>query len=247
MPYFDLNIFGTAHCQHDGDLFTFNLHILQVESDLTPTNFDMFIEFYAFPFNFDGLNNSNQVGSQIICDYPTPNSTSQTAPLNNRFSVNRPQVIHLTGLTPNNPIDLYDCNPGQYFTQFCSSTQLSLVNSLPTPCPPPGDIRLFSNTFCVPYDGPGLDNNWTNMTNSSTGNKSFVPNVGPNFNLPISVTIIADGCVYTNKGIQRLFAKIYTTYTQPYPSGNINPYGNVDCVSNQRFDPIGHDDKVRIT
>lgn len=239
MPYFDLNIFGTSHCEHDSNLFTFNLHILQVESDLTPTNFDMFIEFFAFPFNF-------VAGSSIKCTYPTFNPPS-TADLSNRFSVNKPQIIHLTGMTPNNPIVLYDCNPNQYNTGLCNP---NITIPIFSPCPNPEDIRLFSGTFCVPYEGNGLNGNWTNMTNSATGNKSFSPSVGPDFNLPISVTIIADGCVYTNKGIKRLFAKIYTTYMQNYPvtsaSGVVHPFGNVDCSSNPRFYPIGYNDKLRV-
>ena len=234
MPYFDVNIFGTSHGQVDSDLFTFNLHILQVESDISPTNFDMFISFYAFPFNFER-------GTQLKAVYLTP--TAQE--LINRFDVSKPQVIHITAATPDNPIALYDCDPGNYRTSSCTTRQLAqLPFSLISPCPNPEDIRLFSGTFCVPYDVSGLDDSWTDMVNSTTGNKSLTPAVGPNFILPIDITIIADGCAYRNK---RATANIYTNYSTSYSvTDPIHPYGNVDCSSNPNFYPIGFRDKVRV-
>lgn len=240
MAYFDINIFGTGHLQHDLDLFTFNLHILQVESDVTPTNFDMFIRFYAFPFNFK----TGTILSAFYRDLTLPNPAPS---LSSRFSVNKPQVIHLTGMTPNNPIDLYDCNPNQYLIGSCSPAQLSLNTPLASPCPNPEDIRLFSGTFCIPFDQSGFDQSWTNITNSGTGNRNLVPNVGSYFNLPISVDIIADGCVYRNKG--KLTANIYQDYTYNYQSSDDpnHPYGNVDCLSNPKFYPIGYRDKLRVT
>lgn len=236
MAYFDINIFGTTHTQHDLDLFTFNLHILQVESDIVPTNFDMFIEFYAFPFNF-------KKGTILSSFYNSSTSPNPRPELNNRFSVGKPQVIHITALTPSNVIDLYDCNPGQYYTNSCTPNQLSTFFPLASPCPNPTDIRLFSGTFCVPTNGGGLDDTWTDMTNSSTGNRNLTPNVGSNFILPLNITIIADGCRYLNK---KKTINIYNSYTQTYTT-DPQPYGNVDCLLNPKFYPIGYKDKIRIS
>ena len=235
MPYFDVNVFGTTHAQHDLDLITFNLHVMKVDSDISPTNFDMFISFYAFPFNFD-------VGTRLIGFYPTSSLANSTPELTNRFDVSKPQVIHITAATPDNPIALYDCNPGTYLIGSCNP---SIPIPLISPCPNPEDIRLFSGTFCVPYAGSGLDDSWTDMVNSTTGNKSLTPAPGRNFILPIDITIIADGCVYRNK---RFTANIYNEYMYPYSvtEDPTHPYGNVDCLSNPRFYPIGFRDKVRV-
>ena len=238
MAYFDINIFGTLHTHHNPDLFTFNLHVLQVESDIVPTNFDMFIEFYAFPFNFGG-----GVGSVLTANYIDPALFNSTPQLTNRFSVGKPQVIHLTALTPSTVIDLYDCNPGQYPNpNSCTNNQTNTFFPLPTPCPNPEDIRLFSGTFSVPING-GLDGDWTDMINSSSGNKSFTPNVGSTFSLPLNITIIADGCRYLNK---KSSANIYTDYSDSYQA-DPQPYGNVDCLFNPKFYPIGYKDKIRVT
>ena len=241
MPYFDVNIFGTNHNTHDARLFTFNLHILQVESDLSPTNFDMFIEFFAYPFNFE-------YGTLLQTFYPNPNPNLAAPSLTDRNSVNKPQVIHITAMTPSSPIELYDCSPNQYNTLQCTNNQLNSISTLTTPCPNPDDIRIFTGTFCVPIEGNGFNSNWTNMTNSNTGNRSFSPSIGRNFVLPLNITIIADGCVYTNKGVKRLSANIYQNYTYNYlrTDDPIHPFGNVDCSSNPKFYPIGYNDKVRV-
>ena len=239
MAYFDINIFGTTHTQHDLNLFTFNLHILQVESDIVPTNFDMFIEFYAFPFNFLGH------GTRIKAAYIDPTiQFGGTQPLTDRFSVEKPQVIHITALTPSNVVDLYDCNPGQYNLNSCSTNQSSTFLPLPSPCPSPEDIRLFSGTFCVPQFSNGLDGNWTNMINPASGNKNLTPSVSANLELPINITIIADGCRYLNK---RSKINIYTNYIYNYNNTLPQPFGNVDCLNNPNFYEIGYNDKIRVT
>jgi hypothetical protein len=239
MAYFDINIFGTLHTYHNPNLFTFNLHVLQVESDIVPTNFDMFIEFYAFPFNFGG-----GVGSVLTANYIDPAQPNQTPSLNNRFSVGKPQVIHLTALTPSTVIDLYDCNSGQYPNfGLCTINQTNTFFPLPTPCPNPEDIRLFSGTFSVPYKNNGLDSDWTDIINPASGNRNLTPSVSPNFTLPLNITIIADGCRYLNK---RSSANIYTNYNYNYQT-DPQPYGNVDCLNNPKFYEIGYKDKIRVT
>lgn len=236
MPYFDVNVFGTTHAQHDLDLITFNLHVMKVDSDISPTNFDMFISFYAFPFNF-------KKGTRINAFYPTPSLPNPRTELIDRFNVSKPQVIHITGTTPDNPVDLYDCsNPTLYLTGTCRpGTTIPLIS----PCPNPEDIRLFSGTFCVPTGTSGLKAETTNMLNSATNSKSLVPNIGINFILPLDITIIADGCVYRSKKPK---ANIYTNYNYNYVSSEdpIHPYGNVDCSSNGRFYPIGYRDVFRV-
>jgi hypothetical protein len=237
MAYFDINIFGTTHTQHDLSLFTFNLHILQVESDIVPTNFDMFIEFYAFPFNFSR-------GTILNSYYNAPTQPNPRPELNNRFSVGKPQVIHLTALTPSTVIDLYDCNSGQYPNpNSCTFNQTNIFFPLPSPCPNPGDIRLFSGTFSVPYKNNGLDSDWTDIINPASGNRNLTPSVSPNFTLPLNITIIADGCRYLNK---RSSANIYTNYNYNYQT-DPQPYGNVDCLNNPKFYEIGYKDKIRVT
>ena len=96
MPFttFDVNIFGTTHDDLDGSNTNgfsreFVIHVMQVECNQTITNFDMFIEFYAFPFVlswFAGVN------------FPA---------IDNMFLNGRPQVIHLDSMTPNSPVALY--------------------------------------------------------------------------------------------------------------------------------------------
>jgi hypothetical protein len=132
MPFttFDVNIFGTSHVNLDGSNSNgysreFVIHVLQVECNQIITNFDMFIEFYAYPFRKGTFNN--------------PTTPSPIGLWLNAFNIDemklngRPQVIHLDTMTPNSVIDLYPS---------CT---------IPTPpCPSPSDMRLTSQTFQVP-------------------------------------------------------------------------------------------------
>jgi hypothetical protein len=128
MPFttFDVNIFGTSHVDLDGnnsDGFSreFLIHVLQVECNQTIGTFDMFIEFYAFPWK-DGT------FSEWLL---TPNL--QGGYIEDMFTNGRPQVIHLDTMTPNSPVALYP----------------SCAIPAP-PCPSPSDMRLTSQTFQVP-------------------------------------------------------------------------------------------------
>jgi hypothetical protein len=197
----------------------------------------MFIEFYAFPFNFSR-------GTILTSYYNAPTQPNPRPDLNNRFSVGKPQVIHLTALTPSTVIDLYDCNSGQYpNSNSCTINQTNIFFPLPSPCPNPEDIRLFSGTFSVPYKNNGLDSDWTDIINPASGNRNLTPNISPNFTLPLNITIIADGCRYLNK---KSSANIYTNYNYNYQT-DPQPYGNVDCLNNPKFYEIGYKDKIRVT
>jgi hypothetical protein len=95
MPFttFDVNIFGTNHSNPPPYDENFIIHVLQVECNQTITNFDMFIEFYAFPFFIPWFTSANS---------PT---------IDNMFLNGRPHVIHLDSMTPNSPVALYpSCN-----------------------------------------------------------------------------------------------------------------------------------------
>lgn len=146
---FDVNIFGTQH--QDLDPFgspktkEFVIHVMQVECNQIVINFDMFIEFYAFPWK--AL--STAIPSWLI----RPNSGTIT---NMKTNI-RPQVIHLDSMTPNAPVILYPS---------CTAPPTS-------PCPsPPSDMRLCSIVFQVPIDETlpiptGYDTNYTDMYNDN--------------------------------------------------------------------------------
>lgn len=252
MPYFDINIFGTAHQQEDPLLFTFNLHVLQIETDLsTPTNFDLFLEFFAFPFNLSNYNLStpgfSQRGTSIIAYYNDPsNQTNPKPPLTNRRNFNKPHIVHIDSLTATTSVDLYQCDLSVWNVDpsVCNSNQLAIANSLPSPCPNPQDMRLYSGTFCVPYGTNGFDTQWTTLTNPLT-NSSNLSSIGRYFELPVLITINSDGCLYQKKGT----INIYNNYTYSYLQSDSpkNPFGNVDCQNNQRFLEIGYFDKIRVT
>ena len=131
MPFttFDVNIFGTTHKDLDGDNADnyskeFVIHVLQVECNQSITNFDMFVEFYAFPWD-----NARFGGSPSPLWFIQPNLL-----IDNMFTNTRPQVIHIDTMTPNSPVALYpSCNI-----------------SPALPCPTPADVRLTSQTFQVP-------------------------------------------------------------------------------------------------
>lgn len=148
MPFttFDVNIFGTTHDDLDGSnsngfIREFVIHVLQVECNQTITNFDMFIEFYAFPWR---------------ATYDTNTFTwifrPNLPPIDNMFNNGRPQVIHLDSMTPASPVALYT------------------TCAIPTPpCPSPADMRLFSMVFQVPVTvfGTGYDGDYTDMYNEN--------------------------------------------------------------------------------
>lgn len=104
MANFYVNIFGTINPSDNATappIEQFTLHVLQVEcSDpsVNDTNFHMFIEFYAFPWQ---LNAANATNSTILL---TPNSPN----VDNRIPNKKPQVVYINKLQPNIPVILYD-------------------------------------------------------------------------------------------------------------------------------------------
>jgi hypothetical protein len=128
MPFttFDVNIFGTSHVDLDGNNANgfsreFIIHVLQVECNQIIGTFDMFIEFYAFPWKYGSF-------SEWIL---TPNL--QGGYIEEMYANGRPQVMHIDTMTPNSVVDLYpSCD-------------------IPAPpCPSPSDMRLASQVFQVP-------------------------------------------------------------------------------------------------
>ena len=108
MPTFNVNIFGTAHKNHiqqlqDSGYFLFNLNVLQVDfGNLVLSSFDMFLEFYAYPFNPLGgidLKVPNQGGQQLKIGTSIFGSVNSSGNyLGERKRTRRPQIIHLTTL-----------------------------------------------------------------------------------------------------------------------------------------------------
>lgn len=238
MAYFNVNIFGTTHypgstTPPNGSI-RFNLHVLQVESDLTPTNFDMFIEFYAFPFNSLG------VGTVV-------NALNNQQLLSDRYLVNQPQVIHIDQLVPNigSPIYLANCSPTTIVEPGfpippCSPPQLTLPS-----CPSPSDYRLFSHPFQVKTKLlPGnstFDTNWSDIKNSSGGNNILTE--GNIYLLPIKIVIISDGCRYEKTDNVR----IYNNYIIDNPDGTDRINGSPFCWRNPNYYPLGEFDKILVT
>lgn len=142
MAEFRLNIFGTTNDDLDGSSGTgfkreFVLHIISVTSDISVTDFDMFLQYYAYPWDLipSGGRASNMNGGALVDRIPNV----------------RPQVIHLDTASPVVfPTLESDC------TTFPSGGGL---------CPNPEDIRIFSMAHGVPIDGSasGYDNNETDM------------------------------------------------------------------------------------
>jgi hypothetical protein len=238
MANFLVNIFGTGHrggkiTAPDG-FRLFNIHVLQVEADVTVTNFDMFIEFYAFPFNTLGTG-TNVVAGGI------------TQPLlSNRKSVSQPQVIHLGAMTPNvgSPVPLYNCTglativePG-FPTPPCSPAQ---NQSLPS-CPTPSDFRLFSHPFQVKTQinstTSTFDTKWSDIVDN-TGTLNALSQV---YYLPAKILIIADGCKYAN---EKAFIRILMNY-KATSGTQYNLYGNASCWRNPTQLPLGNDDKILV-
>lgn len=151
MPFttFDVNIFGTTHDDLDGSNANgfsreFVIHVLQVECNQTIANFNMFIEFYAFPWKALGTSPSWFIA---------PNAATNPITIENMKTNGRPQVIHLDTMTPNSPVALYS----------------SCTIPAP-PCPSPADMRLFSMVFQVPVTGSltGYDEDYTDMYDENT-------------------------------------------------------------------------------
>jgi hypothetical protein len=260
MATFSLNMFGTTHrnttapnpINGSENFLLFNLHILQVEyTDIVLSSFDMFIEFFAYPYNQTNYNltiipsaplpwGGASIGTQVL-PFPTPGSR--------RGEIRRPQIIHLTATTPTSSIDLYNCG----FTPS-SSTQLPtnginpctqpIVNS---PCPSPTDFRLFSMTHYVKLVYQGnvacFDPSWTDMksTQPTFPNSIYYVVNKQVYKLPIKVVIIANGCKFEKSAEINVYPDWFTV-TQ---TGD--PFGGADCANNPLALELGYNDKVIIT
>lgn len=246
MADFYVNIFGTTHwggsiTPPKGSIM-FNLHVLRVESDITPINFDMFIEFFAYPFNSMVNPSTPNLGTTIIAG-----GGSQPL-LTNRREVNQPQIIHIDQMTPTigNPTTPFNCTgfnpivpaPIPPLSQVCPAGQLSLSN-----CPNPSDFRLFSHPFQlktnISSSSGTFDPAWSNVTDS---NDTFDCYEKKFLKLPIKITIIADGCRYESKSA---ISKIYMKYD--VSNGTTNDlYGNAFCNWNPNYYPLGEFDKILV-
>jgi hypothetical protein len=243
MANFNVNIFGTTHrgsgITPPKGYVLFNLHILQVESDISVGSFDMFLEFYTFPFNTIG--NINQ-GTTIVAG-----GTNQPL-LTNRKLVNQPQIVHLDQMQPTyTPLQLVNCSglstivePG-FPTPPCIGGQDPFIATLT--CPPPGDYRLYSNTFQfktnLSSSSGTIDTNWSDVTDSAGGNNAFEKSF---YLLPVKILIIADGCRYENNEAK---VRIYSTYfVENLSSADL--YGNVECWLNPNYKMLGYDDKILV-
>jgi len=239
MANFNVNIFGTVHrggstTPPNGSVI-FNLHVLQVEADVTPINFDMFIEFYAFPFNSLGF------GTQIIA------GGGSQPQLSNRKSVGQPQVIHIDQLTPGIGVPIYLSNCSPYVNPIsqpgypippCANGQNPFLPS----CPTPSDFRLFSHPFQVKTNlSPGsvnFDINWSDIK-SNFGTTSLIT---ANFYLlPVDITIIADGCRYEKSQAQ---VRIYSDYF--VDGAGVGFWGQPYCWLNPNEYPLGEFDKILV-
>jgi len=159
MPTFKVNIFGTAHKNHiqqtqNEGYFLFNLNVLQVDfGSLVLSSFDMFLEFYAYPFNPLGGNNltvPNQAGQQLKVGTSIWGSVNSTGDyLGERKTTKRPQIIHITATTPTSGITLYDCGNSISLTQIGNGTNPCVQLNPTTPCPNPEDFRIFSMSHYV--------------------------------------------------------------------------------------------------
>lgn len=238
MANFYVNIFGTVHrggsiTPPNGSIL-FNLHVLQVESDITPVNFDMFIEFYAFPFNSLGFGTIINAGgfSQPL--------------LTNRKLVNQPQVIHLDTMTPNvgSPIPLYNCTglstivEPNFPTPPCNPSQ---NQSLPS-CPTPSDFRLFSHPFQVKTileaGNNRFDTNWSDIKSENGSTSILTQNL---YKLPVKIIILADGCRYEkNEAEVRIFKDYFVD------GAGVGLWGQSYCWLNPTQLPLGNDDKILV-
>ena len=151
MVTFSVNIFGTSNDDVDsggatnGTIREFILHVMQIESNTIISDFNMFIEFYAVPW--DLVPSAARVRT-INGVTPPPNYE--------RVLNGRKQVIHLNSMSPTSaPALISDC------LTFPSGGGS---------CPNPEDIRLYSMVHGVPIDtgsGTGYDIAETDMYDDS--------------------------------------------------------------------------------
>ena len=136
--------------------------------------------------------------------------------IDNMYLNGRPQVIHLDTMTPNSPVALYPS---------CTPVPVS-------PCPSPADMRLTSQMFQVPIVGFGYDTNITDMYDD--------PLLLPE-QLPVNITIIADGCRYSSDIGTTI--NIYPDYTGAGVTGSL--FGGP--LLNPNNYPIGYNEKITIS
>lgn len=240
MANFYVNMFGTVHrggtnTPPNGSVL-FNLHVLQVESDITPTNFDMFIEFYAFPFNSLGY------GTQVIAG-----GGSQPL-LTNRKLVEQPQVIHIDQMTPGIGVPIYLSNCSIYSNPipepgFPIPSCVGGQNPFLPSCPSPSDFRLFSHPFQVKTNlSPGVstfDTKWSDIKGGDGTISCITPNL---FKLPVKIIIIADGCRYENNNAE---VRIQRDYFVDSTAWN-GFWGQAFCWFNPNYYPLGEFDKILV-
>ena len=259
-------MFGTGHQKtiysHNNTLnknyLLFNIHILQVEYfDIVLSSFDMFISVYANPINPLGLplkvsvNNLSQ----------TNVGTTVTSNVDDRFLNKKPQVIHITGTTPNAAISLYDCGTASSFSSTLYPNSPCLTTS---PCPNPEDFRLFSMSHYVkvlkytessvggggkgfvPNVGPSFyfDPNWTDMYSTTNQSGKYILDNGLYF-LPIEIKIVANNCMYIKKDN----IVIYPNYIAPSYRGLASissMYGSGDALYNSSCYELGKYNKIDV-
>jgi hypothetical protein len=258
MPTFKLNMFGTTHRNEIdsnaktrfGTFLLFNLHILQVEyQDIVLSSFDMFIEYFAYPFNpistFSLTVPSNvptyanqRIGTTISAYVP---STTQSIGRRKSFKP-RPQIIHLTATTPTSPIDLYTCGFGGSPNPLPATPLTTCLQpTVSSPCPNPEDFRLFSMSHYVALKFVDnfrcFDPDWTDMTSTQQINGLYIVNNGI-YRLPIKVVIIANNCRFEHTGEINIYSDWYN---------NTAVFGTADCMFNPFIRPLGFNDKIIIS
>jgi len=149
MATFKVNIFGTVNPGDSSDTpDEFTLHVLQVECDdpaVNNSNFHMFVEFYAFPWEINAADFSN---SDIL---NIPQAHIPT-PVEDRITYQKPQVIYINKLQPNVDILLYNMG-----------TEPSLP---PYPGTDGSDFRLYSGIYKADIGNP-LNTNIDTTTDST--------------------------------------------------------------------------------
>ena len=92
MATFKVNIFGTVNPGNVSDTpDEFTLHVLQVECDdpaVNNSNFHMFVEFYAFPWEINAADFSN-------FDVLAIPQAHYSTPVEDRITYQKPQVIYI--------------------------------------------------------------------------------------------------------------------------------------------------------
>lgn len=254
-------MFGTTHRNETdnnlkkrvGTFLLFNIHIIQVEYfDISLSSFDMFIEYFAYPFNpIDNYtlvlpNNIPTYGGQLMGTTISSYVPGTNQALGSRRGIGvrpKPQIIHLTGTTPAATIDLYDCgfgnNPNPLPATPLTFCQQPTVSS---PCPNRDDFRLFSMSHYVKLrfidNFKCFDPDWTDMKSTQqTIDNLYVVNNGI-YRLPIKVVIIANGCRYEKTAEVNVYSDWYN---------NTGVFGTGDCQFNPLNYPLGFNDKITIT